>query len=77
MFEILLDIEILPDVRIITGYRNITWIFVVKVLYLSTLFIHLLVPTCTGFIYLLNGNPHLFPAFDQSNICFLFEAKIE
>ena len=67
MFEILPDIEILPD-----------FFFVVKVLYLSTLFIHLLVPTCTGFIYLLNGNPNLFPAiFDQSNIYFLFEAKIE
>jgi hypothetical protein len=61
MFKILLDVQ------------NITDFFVVKLLYLSTLFIHLLVPTCTGFIYLLNGNPNLFPAiFDQSNICFSF-----
>jgi hypothetical protein len=66
MFEILLDVQ------------NITGFFMVEVLYLSTLFIHLLVPTCTGFICLLNKNPNLFPAiFDQSNIYFLFEAKIE
>ena len=67
--------KILPDVQNITGCSKYYWsgFFVVKVLYLSTLFIHLLVPTCTGFIYLLNRNPNLFPAiFDQLNTCFSF-----